>query len=150
MKIRHVVISAVALMFAVLTASASPPSSPGASTPTTQNAVGAKERLLNLVAKRKVREVDVDLCRVGDDNAGCEGAICSCCKADGCYICNDQWEDCVLDSKFSKKAKKRAIRAPEATTVSPGANTGSDSNTGSGDPKKPVARPGSTAPRGTR
>jgi hypothetical protein len=136
MKASYIAMGVAALMFAALSASASPPS-PGPSTPTTQNATAAKERLLNLVAKKKkVREIDVDLCRVGDDDhAGCDGAICSCCTADGCYICNSQWTDCVFDTKAS------AIRGSQATTVSPGTNAGTNSGAASGKPKKPAKRP---------
>jgi hypothetical protein len=135
MKVRYIAMAVAALMFAALSASASPPS-PGPSTPTTQNATAAKERLLDLVAKKKkVREVDVDLCRIADDgHAGCDGAICSCCKADGCYICNSQWTDCVFDTKAS------AIRGSQATTVSPGTNAGTNSGATSGSPKKPTAK----------
>jgi hypothetical protein len=42
----------------------------------------------------------------GKADLWCEGAICSCCYSDGCFICNSQGSDCVWDPG-------RASRVPD-------------------------------------
>lgn len=33
----------------------------------------------------------------GTATDGCEGAICWCCRSDGCYVCNGQGEQCAWE-----------------------------------------------------
>jgi len=63
-----------------------------------------------------------------DNPYGCAGAICYCCKDDGCYICDNTGYDCTWDGKASSRAIKRRLRAlglptTRPTTVKPGLTT---------------------------
>ena len=73
----------------------------------------------------------------GDSNWGtgteadtnCAGAICYCCKSDGCYICDNTGWDCVWDPKARGRGIKQRLKAqlnlPTAkpTSVNPGLST---------------------------
>jgi hypothetical protein len=42
----------------------------------------------------------VDVCINGKGDKSCDGLICSCCYAEGCWICGDAYYDCVWDPAY--------------------------------------------------
>ena len=48
----------------------------------------------------------IDQCLMGNNDNECDGEICYCCTADGCWICGfdedgNAYMDCVWDGKYS-------------------------------------------------
>jgi hypothetical protein len=71
----------------------------------------------------------------------CDDLICSCCFDNGCWICNDELEDCVWDPAARQKKKIRIIKPLVPQTLDPTLDPG----------RKPLQpkifqKPGTTAP----
>lgn len=55
--------------------------------------------------KRRPTVDSVDRCINGAGDKSCDGAICSCCYDDGCWICGDSYYNCVWDPAYRKGGK---------------------------------------------
>jgi hypothetical protein len=74
----------------------------------------------------------------GSDTS-CEGAICSCCYSDGCWICNAEYKDCVWDPG-------RQGRKPAPGVVKPPVLPGVVEPSKPAPKSSPVSKPGISAP----
>lgn len=55
--------------------------------------------------KRRPTVDSVERCINGAGDKSCDGAICSCCYDDGCWICGDAYYNCVWDPAYRKGGK---------------------------------------------
>ena len=66
--------------------------------------------------KRRPTVDSVDVCINGAGDKSCDGAICSCCYAEGCWICGANYYDCVWDPAYRKG---RGVTRPGLGGISP-------------------------------